>query len=102
MNFLENIIFLIGKINLDSSTFDEELTQKMKLMNMVVLLASPVILVAIFYLYFFLGNAEKAIAISAFLFTFMLYIFIKGSIKKYLYYFNIGFFLSFAIAVSNI
>lgn len=102
MNFFENILFLIGKINLDSTSFDEELTQKMKLMNVVVILASPIILIAIFYLYFFLGNSEKAFAISAFLFTFILYIFLTGKIKKYIYYFNIGFFLSFAIAISNI
>lgn len=102
MSFLENIIFLIGKINLDSNTFDEELTQKMKLMNVVVLLTAPVILIAIFYLYFFIGNIEKALAISAFLFTFVLYLFLKGNIKKYLHYFNIGFFLSFAILVANI
>lgn len=102
MNTFEKLINIIGTLNLDQNYFDEELTQKMKLKNLIVLLISPLILIAIIYLYYFVGNIEKTLAMLIFLFFFLSYIFLKGENKKYIYFINMGFLLSALIIINNI
>lgn len=43
MNFFEKIAKLFGSLNIKENEFDIELTKKMRLMNLIVILVSPLI-----------------------------------------------------------
>jgi hypothetical protein len=102
MKSIESIANLFGKLNIEDNELDDELTKKMRIMNIIVILISPLTLLAIIFLYFYLNNYIRTILISIYLLSMLTFLFSKGRNKRIIFYINKGFLLSTLILLSNI